>query len=257
MLEKIYFESSLWLVELVILGLFVVSMEVGFRWGRYRGRIGKPTGGQSTTVQAAVLGFLALVLGFTFSVSQSRFDTKRQLVVEEANAIGTTALRARMLPSPYREKTLDLLRRYANSRTPATLEQVDKAIAESLRLHKQLWAQATAVAHVEQNPAVVMLYTQALNDMIDLHTKRVAAYLYRAPPGLLLLLTVAAALVIAVMGYGSGLEKERNLLGMSVMVILVSLVLFLVLDLERPQDGIIRANLKPLYDVQADLRASS
>jgi len=104
-----------WLIVTIVIALFLSAIEIGFRLGR-RGKAkgNEPTRSQVNVLQAASLGLLALLLGFTFSMALTRFDTRKQLVLDEANAIGTTFLRAQLLPDPARKEVSDLLRRYVD-----------------------------------------------------------------------------------------------------------------------------------------------
>ncbi len=181
-IDSMFYDYSPWVIAMVTFGVLLIAAEVGYQLGRWRRAYTvDEERGQIITLQAAILGFLALILGFSFSVSQGRFDTRRQLVVEEANAIGTTYLCAQMLPEPQRQHVIELLAEYARARLPAPNPQaVDQAIKRSVQLHQELWDEAVKVSDAETNPPVTLLFTQTLNEMIDLHTKRVAAYLYRA-----------------------------------------------------------------------------
>ena len=141
MLEAVFFGFDPRLLGLVTLIVLFLATEVGFRLGRrYAGLLGSSERSQATTLQAAILGFLALVLSFTYSGSYGRFDTRRQLVIEEANAIETTFLRAGTMPEELRERTRTLLRDYVITRTPKPrLEAIRRAIAESERLQGKSW----------------------------------------------------------------------------------------------------------------------
>ena len=255
-IDLVIYSLSPWWIGLITVGVMAAALELGFRIGRrVHARLEAGQKAQITTLQAAILGFLALLLGFTFSVSQGRFDTRRQLVVTEANSIETTFLRAQLLPEPYRTRMSALVADYAQTRTPKeTLAQVERAIEQSERLHKQMWTQLQAVSQADDvNPATLLVLTESMNQTIDLHTMRVAAFLYRAPGDMLLLLHLGAILAVGVMGYSAGLENRRNFLAHLVMVLLIALVLMLIVDLEQPQAGMIRSSMKTLEDVQRSL----
>ena len=119
---------------------------------------------------ASILGLLALVLGFTFSLAASRFNAQRQKVLEEANAIGTTFLRARLLPEPQRSEIARLLRQYVDVRLQAVEEgQLERALSQSEELHELLWIQTSAVAEKTSNSIITGVFIQSLNNLIDLH----------------------------------------------------------------------------------------
>ena len=254
-LDRFVYSLDPWVVGVIALVLLVLAVEGGYWFGRWRrARTGESEKSQITTLQAAILGFLALILGFSFSESQSRFDTRRVLAVDEANAIGTTYLRAQMLPRPYRARTKALLVDYTDTRLPRpTPAAIERDVSRARRLHDELWAQVNAMSRADVNPAVLATYTIALNETIDLHTRRVAAFMYRAPGGLIVLLHVAALLAMGVMGYASGLQGRRNMTALLVMVALVALVLFLIADLEHTTKGVIQVNPEALIDLKKTL----
>ena len=139
-----------------------------------------------STLEAAMLGLLALIIGFTFAMALSRFDTRRDAVLLEANAIGTTALRARLLPEPHRKEVLKLLRDYVRvrlditQRTPS-LADLETAIKQSNDIQEALWREAMAISAIDQNMVPTGLFIQTLNEMIDDQAKRLAALRSRIP----------------------------------------------------------------------------
>lgn len=257
MLEALFYGVNPELLGIGTLILLILAAEVGFRIGRRRAASGKGGGGsQITTLLGAILGFLALVLSFTFSGSYSRFDTRRQLVIKEANAIETTYLRAQTMSEPQRERTSELLRRYVMTRVPAAnAESVRQAIAEAGQLHDELWAEAVRFSRSDADPARKTLLLGSLNETIDLHTERVAAYLFRAPPVVLLGLELGALLAVFFMGYATGLDGRRHLFGLTVMVVLITLLLTVIVDLESGTKGLIHPSQQPLLDVQHNIGA--
>jgi hypothetical protein len=146
--EFLYQQSEI----LVVSGLFVsllVAGEAGFRLGRRtRADTGDAIRSQIGTIEGGILGLLGLLLGFTFSMAVSRFDTRKRMAVEEANAIGTAALRGQMLPQPHRTEVADLFRRYVDVRVEVSRDAGVRgdSDARANRLQEQLWAQAVAGA---------------------------------------------------------------------------------------------------------------
>src|SRR4029077_10732029 len=146
-----------------------------------------------STLEAAMLGLLALIIGFTFAMALSRFDTRRDAVLLEANAIGTTALRALLLPEPHRKAGLKLLRDYVRvrlditQRTPS-LADLEAAIKQSNDIQEALRREAMAISAIDQNMVPTGLFIQTLNEMIDDQAKRVAALRSRVPNIVLLAL---------------------------------------------------------------------
>jgi hypothetical protein len=259
MLETLVYGLHPWLLAVILLAVLLVAMEAGFGVGRRRAEtLADNEKSQSMTLQAAVLGFLALLLGFSFSVSFSRFDTRRRLVIQEANAIETTYLRAGILPEAQRERVRQLLRAYSLSRTPDPNQvAVERAIARSEQLQDELWQEAEQFGLSDADPGRKTLFTNSLNQMIDLHAERVAAYLFRAPPSAMLLLGGGGVLAVMVMGYASGVNRRHQTLGLLVMVVLIVSVTTIIMDLENSGKGLIQPSRQPMLDVQKNIGALS
>jgi len=174
----------LWGLFLTIVVLVLAAIEGGYRLGSYRHR--QPGREKETPVGAmvgAMLGLLAFMLAFTFGMAASRFDTRKQLVLDEANAIGTTYLRTAMLPER-RDEIRGLLRSYVDARLKAVQSgRVAEEILVSEDIQGQLWSAATAVGLQHPDSIVVGLFVQSLNEVIDLHAKRVTAGLRNRIPG--------------------------------------------------------------------------
>jgi hypothetical protein len=202
----------------------------------------------------AMLGLLAFMLAFTFGMAASRFDTRKQLVLEEANAIGTTYLRTAMLPDK-REEIRALLRSYVDNRLEAVRsDRVANEIVKSEEIQGQLWSAATAVALQHPDSIIVGLFVQSLNEVIDLHAKRVTASLRNRIPGTIwLALLTIATLSLAAMGYHSGLVGTVRSLAVIVVAVTFSAVIALIADLDRPQEGSLTVSQQALIDVRQSM----
>src|ERR1700733_12999813 len=166
--------------------VYAVALEIGFRLAsRGREKEDPTLHGQAVGVRDGVIVLLSLLLGFTLALALPRYDLRRQLIVDEANAIGTTDLRAQMLPEPARSKTLELLRNYVDARvefseTGGIPGASDASTARSHELQAALWAQAKDAATASPTP-ITSIYVASLNDMMDLEAKRIAAGHSRVP----------------------------------------------------------------------------
>src|SRR3954462_3948953 len=170
--------------------LILVASEIGRGLGV---RAGGRGGENASTLESAILGLLALMIGFTFAMALSRFEARREAVLNEANAIGTTALRARLLPAPHNAAALNVLREYVQLRLDITRRvpsstELNAATARSNGLQEALWQQAMAVAAKDSGLVPTGLFIQALNEMIDSQGKRLAAFHSRVPNIVLLAL---------------------------------------------------------------------
>jgi len=215
-----------------------------------------------STLEAAMLGLLALMISFTFAMALARFDARRDALLNEANAIGTTALRARLLPAPHSAESLRLLHDYVLIRleitgrepTPA---QVNAAIARSNEIHGALWAQVK-LAIIKDNAMVPTgLYIQALNETFDNQEKRLTALRNRVPNIVLLALYGVAVVAIGFSGYASGTRERRWRLPVYIMSALVAAVILLIQDIDRPSAGFISVSQQPMMDTAAALESYS
>jgi hypothetical protein len=210
---------------------------------------------------AASLGLLAFFLAFTFGIAGSRFDDRKKLVIEEANTIGTTYLRAELLPEPHRTEIQTLLREYVEVRAGAVgggLETIQQAIARSEELHQLLWSQTLALAEKNASPVFTGLFIQSLNAVIDFHTARVTAGLRnRIPASIWVTLYFMAFLSMAVMGYHAGLTGTRSLIANLALVFAFSAAMVLITDLERPEQKLFNVSQQAMMDLQSKLSPPS
>ncbi|MGE5813497.1 MAG: hypothetical protein ACM36C_03335 [Acidobacteriota bacterium] len=245
----------LWGLFLMIVVLVLAAIEGGYRLGSYRQRRSDrekdaPVG----AMVGATLGLLAFMLAFTFGMAASRFDTRKQLVLDEANAIGTTYLRSAMLPER-RDEIRALLRSYVDARLEAVRSgRVTEKIFQSEDIQDQLWSAATAVGLQHPDSIIVGLFVQSLNEVIDLHAKRVTAGLRNRIPGSIwvALLTIAV-LSLAAMGYHAGLVGTTRSLTILVVAVAFSAVIALIADLDRPQEGTLTVSQQALIDVRRSM----
>ena len=260
MSEEIFYRIDLWILFAALLVCLLAAAEIGFLLGRRaRPDIDEYTRSQINTIQAAVLGMLALLLGFTFSMSTSRYEVRKQLVLDESNAIGTTFLRAQLLPEPQRKDTSDLLRRYVDIRLKfysAGIEQVllRQAIEKTEQTHKELWSHAAAVGEKDPRAITTGLFIQSLNEMIDLHSKRMAALENHVPEVVFILLYLVSIMAMGMVGYGCGLGGRRSLVMAMTTAFLIALVILIVLDLDRPARGLVKVSQQRLIDLQESLK---
>jgi hypothetical protein len=250
----------LFLEELPLTGFFAVtvavvlaSIESGFRIGRYRRqRFEDEKEGPVGAMVAATLGLLAFVLAFTFGLAASRFDARRTVVVNEANSIGTTYLRAGLLPDERAARIRPLLRKYVDARLEAARTgDLTTAQRRSDELQRALWTEAELVGRQYPESIVVGLFIQALNATIDIHATRMFAVLQgRIPIVLWLALFVVTVLTMAGVGYFCGMSRSRRTPEVLVLAVTFSSILVLVADLDRPLDGLMRVNQQAMIDVR-------
>jgi len=247
----------LWALFILTLFLVLLSIEGGYRLGRYRlTRSEHEKEAPVGAMVAAMLGLLAFMLAFTFGLAAQRFDTRRQVLLDEANAIGTTYLRAAMLPERG-EELRSLLRKYVEVRLDAVrFDDVSAGIRESESLQNELWSNTVDLARKNPDSIVVGLFVQSLNELIDLHATRVAAGVRsRIPSPIWLALFAVAAIALGAMGYHAGLVRTSRPLAILAVGVTFTAVIGLIADLDRPTQGIVRVSQQALIDVRESMRA--
>ncbi len=235
----------------VVLGCTLAGIAVG-RYLRERGEgIREPLG----VVQAALIGFVALILAFGLTMAVGRYDARRAAVVGEANAIGTTYLRAQTLVEPVRSESLRLLRRYTDTRIALADFIPDssgfrRTSAESQVLQRKLWALAGDALNMSPQSSAPRLYVETLNEMIDAQSTRLAALDNRVPDAVLLLQVAVSALAFGVLGLYLAL-LGRAVIPPLVGAVMVAVMLLVIFDLDRPHRGFINIPAAPLVNARA------
>lgn len=251
--------APLWALFVLFVTLTLLAYELGYRTGRWwQARTPDEVEGNTGLLVGSVLALFAFLLAVTMGMAADRFDTRRGLVVEEANAIGTAYLRAGFLPSPAREESRTLLVEYVPQRIWTSNEAVATGSARSVAIQDELWRIAEELGPTEGESEVFALYVDALNAMIDLHTERFVAGIYaRVPETVLYLLVVGTVLALAMSGFNAGLTRHRSLVGAAVLVCVIGAVLVLVVDLDRPRDGFITVSQQAMIDLAQQLGSPS
>ncbi|SFD99990.1 hypothetical protein SAMN04488523_104181 [Sulfitobacter brevis] len=236
------------IIAIVLLLAMLLAMWLGYRAGTGRqSRETEQTRSQTTAVQGSLLGLLALLLGFTFSLALARHDARSASVVSEANAIGTAWLRTDFLPAQDQVAAKADLRRYLRLRVEAGEVSADK-VQRRARLTQnaeaafdKVWALASARVQDPGGPANVSFAT-SLNDMIDALASRNAALDRHVPEIVLYMLFVTFVLSGAMLGFSSGTNGSKPATPVYLMLTLIVLLVFLIVDLDRPRRGIIEVD---------------
>lgn len=224
----------------------LACMELGRRLGA---RSGADAGGKEGLgiVEGAIFGFLGLLVAFTFSGATARFETRKHLIVEEANDIGTAYLRIDLLPADAQPEIKEPFRRYVDSRL-ATYQHVSDPdlprvyLAKSQDLQAEIWSKSVAAASRSNNTAATMLLLSALNSMIDTTTVRTAATENHPPNVIFAMLALIAPASSTMAGYEMAASKRRSLLHTVGYAVILSISIYVILDLEHPRLGLIRVD---------------
>ena len=240
-----------------LLALLLFSLEAGFRAGR---RVSTRAGeaiapSQLGAVQGAVLGLLGFLLAFSFAGAGSRFLERQDLITTEANAIGTAFLRAGLLDEPHRTELRTLLRDYTAHRvrftSTARVSIPASVLREFTEYHDRIWR--AAHRGVEVKPSATLPVLNPINDVIDLHSVRLAAFRKHLPMPVLALLLACSALAVGVIGYGSGLGGRRGAPFTVPMVILIASAMYITIDLDYPRAGMLTLSDEPLRSLRFEI----
>jgi len=245
----------IWSIYILTVAFFFLAAEAGFQLGKHVQKRwpDKSEAGVGAMVGAA-LAILGFLLAFVTSIAIGNFNQRRQLVVSEANAIGTTYLRAGYLADPYGVESRKLLREYVNLRVKA-LDPANtaSAIARSEQIHDELWLLAEEVARADSGPTIA-LYLSSLNEVIDLHTERISAELgFRVPPVMVIGLYLVALMAMILIGVYDSYREKHNRIALIMMVLIVSIVFLVMIDMDRSNVGLLQIPQKALINLQQKL----
>ncbi len=247
---------SIFFVLLIIFVLICFIFEVGYRAAR---ALSDEAFNQSIGPMATGLAsLLAFILAITFSMAAVKSADRKQIILTESNIIGTTVLRTSLLSEPYRSRSRELLREYVSLRivknTSEGQANIPQAIRRSEQIQVALWQQAVA-AHETTPPALILLYINSLNDLIDIHSERLnKGTRGRIPASIWITLGILTFLTISLNGLQVGAQQQgRAMIAAIPFALAFSLVLTLIVDLDRPNRSIIVISQQPLIDLENSL----
>jgi len=232
------------------------ACEIGYRLGLFSNSRRKEAEKESpvAAISASILGLSAFMLAFTFGIVTDRYDQRKALVREEANAIGTAFLRSDFLPEADRRNSAGLFRKYLELRLSVTSSlntvAVQRALAETDDIQSRLWDMAVNNARKDMHSDMAALYIESLNNVIDIHALRVAVGLQtRVPSGIWLGLFALVFMGMMGIGYQVAISGSRRSWAIGILAIAFSLVIVLIASLDRPQSKFIPVSQQPLIDV--------
>ena len=252
-----FFRLSSWELALLIFAVIGGASAVGYLTGRYLRRHSQTLREPFGVLQAALLGIVGLILAFGLSLALGRYEDRRAATVAEANAIGTTYLRAQLLSGPSREASLVLLRRYTDLAIDVTSEvpgsgAIARTSAAEGGLQRRLWrlnGESVTAAPLATAPR---LYTDSLNTMIDAQSTRLASLTNRVPGAVLAVEVICAAAGLGLLALHISI-LGRGPTGPIAAALLITLLLLVTFDLDRPTRGLITVPATPLTAVRASM----
>jgi hypothetical protein len=250
------------LIGLVMVALLLAASEIGYRLGLAREGAPDSLRTLMSGTGAAMLGLLGLLLGFALSMAIARWDARRDVIIREANAIGTLSMRAGLLEDPLRSQLRETLREYSDARIALGGSRnhpdlLSSARSESEALHVTIWSVVEQANRPTTANATLASLIGATNELIDLHELRLASLENHLPPALFLLLLALAALSVAFLGWSFGAASHRGRAPMVMLALLIGAVLLLIMDVNRPQRGMVAVGVAPLERAEESISAPS
>ncbi len=235
--------------------LFVLTpIFIGQFYGRYRrSKAASVQLASVDTIVAAAFGLLAFMLAFTFQIAADRYNSRRELLLDEVTNIRTAYLRSGLIPEPFRSDSRNLLVEYTHLRVEMAedITKLDSAMAGSQKILDRLWNTAERLAEMDNSSEVYALFTSSVNDLVDNFNQRITMTLqYRIPVQVLWVLFIITFLSMLVLGYQSGISGKGSIVMNLVLAIIFTVVMFLILALDSPETGLLNLNQEPVYALE-------
>lgn len=243
------------LIAIAIITMIAVVCEIGFRAGSRRRDAPESFRSQMSGIGAAMFGLLGLLLGFTLALAIGRWDARRDILVAESNAIGTLSLRAGLFEQPVGDEVRALLREYTDARialavSMGDLDQWNAAREKSEALNAKIWSAVERAATSETSPAKVSALITAVNELIDIQELRLASVENFLPASLILLLMGVALVATYFIAWAFGAVGHGGRVAILLLGLLIGAVLYLIMDINRPQRGAFQIGVTTLERAQ-------
>ena len=243
----------IWAVYIGLVVIVLIAAEGGFRVGIWmQDRSDKPGEGKMTgAVVGGMLGLMAFMLAFTIGIVINQQGERKAMVVEEANAIGTAWLRAGFLEEPDLSAVRPLLVEYTEIRIAAADDpsELDTVVTRSEEIHNEMWAIMEDNVSRGNESAIMGLTVDSVNEVIDVHSERLFVYNLRLPRVLGILLLLATVLSFMLVGVASSADRKRDTAAMIIFALVFVAVLIVIIDLDRPQEGLLRVPQTAMTDL--------
>jgi hypothetical protein len=257
------YEFPMWVHAALFAAVLLVGLEGGYRVGLRTHRTGAPVDKQmrGDVTLGSMLALLGLILAFTYAFTLSRADMRKQARVDEANAISTAFLRADLAAEPGRSELRERLLVYARTRVFSSeklinLDALQDALARSLEAQSHLWPAAKLALQGDVPVPLQASIVHAVNEVLNAHTRRLAAGFDRLPGVVFALLLLIAASALAIAGHNAGLKGRMNRGRMTAFAFILGALMLIILDFDRPLVGTIRLNNQSLLSVIAEMESA-
>lgn len=253
---SIFDSLSIPIVYLCLCILLMIGFEIGYQISRHS-RVFKEEVEPATLTSmiGGLIGVLGFILAFTFSIATGQFSQRKQYVLEEANEIGTAYLRADLIDTIYQKEVKQLLREYVDTRLKAVSStNINNELIKSVELHDLLWGKVSAAALAKPNTNTSMMIL-SINNIIDLHEKRVTAGLRnRIPMSIWITIMAISFMTMITIGIKAGFTKPRGLIAVVPMILAFAALTTLIVDLNRPQKGLFKVGQQSMISVQKSMQ---
>lgn len=254
--ELLYGFNSVAIAILLFIAIIIFN-ELGFRIGSYiQARTNDEVKSLTGSIQASILGLLALLLGFTFSISMQRYDNRSMALIDEANMIRTAFMRAHLLPEAFSSEANTLLEQYVELRIEVSTVDITRREerrvfnARTDAIQDALWALAIDASRTDGSALTTGAFINTLTSLVEIQNKRNALLQLHAPEVVLLLLFLVFISAGGILGYSAGLSGKRITAPIVLVSFLITLIVFIIIDLDRPRRGLIQVNQSQLLDLQ-------
>jgi hypothetical protein len=243
--------SSPFAIAALLLVLLLGCHEIGFHLGRGVKEFDDDYKRRVDMIRTAVLALVTFLVGFSFAAAGARFIDRQDMIVKEANAIGTSYLRAMLLPEPQRSRLQTELRQYTMDRIELLKsfgpENTKPLLVKAGEAQKRLWQAGVEGVGTDREFANFML--PPLNDVIDIHSEHLSAARRHIPQTILVVIVITAAIGMGMIGYDNGLVRKRYFLLSGAFAVVSAASLWMTIDLDRPRHGFVRASELPYLEL--------
>jgi hypothetical protein len=244
------------LVAICLIAGVVAAHEIGFWMGSFRRKPDEPFDRQIALVRTSTAALVAFLVGFAFSGAASRFTNRVDIIVKEANALGTAYLRADTIAEPQRGELKAALKEYTADRVTLLSregrDQIEPLLAKVSGLHERMWR--SAIKATQDNAPLMAVVLPPINEVIDLHSTHLAMARKHLPVPIMAVLLGTAAVVVGMIGFGNGRVGRRFSVLDSVYGVALALALWMTIDLDYPGIGLIRVSNLPVAEVLAAMK---
>ncbi len=228
-------------IVIILFFLMLITIWIGYKIGVKKTK----SDNKNTEISSSLLGLLALILGFTFAMSGSRYENRKNNLIDEANSIGTAILRADIYPDSLKNEFKKDFKAYLNSRRDYYLLENDDvkltaSLKQSAAASEKLWNRAAFYAKDKDYFIQSNMMLPALNEMFDSASKSNMVLNSKVPETIVYLMLAFSIIISFFIGYNSGLEKKINIRSITGFCFLICIVIFITLDLDRPRRGLIK-----------------